>query len=325
MATLDRVLNGRPGVRPNTIAKVNETIEAIGYERNIQAANLARKKNYVFEFVLPDTEGRFLTELMTHIEIANSSFTSEMTSARAKQLPANDPHQIANYLTSLNPEIVDGVAIMAPEAPQVRDAITRLSERGIKVVKFLSGPPNGLNVDFVGINNSSAGATAGALIGRFLGAAGGDILVVSETMQSRDAIERRLGFDRIIAAEFPHLTTLPSLETYGNRARTDRIIQQSLESHPGIRAVYIMNSEAELPTKALSASQHTPKPIVVAHERTSFTEEALSNGQIDAIIDQHAGHAIRSAIRIMRARCENRKPSSSQETIRIEILLKENL
>ena len=325
MATLDRVLNGRPGVRPKTIAKVNETIEAIGYERNMQAANLARKKNYTFEFILPDNQGRFLEELMNQIEAANSSLSFEMTSARVKQLPTNDPHQVANYLSSLSCEEIDGVAVMIPEAPQVRDALSRLSERDIKVIRFLSGQPKGLQVDCVGIDNQSAGATAGALVGRFVGPSDGDVLVISETMQSRDSIERRLGFDKVMAADFPHLTALPSIETHGSSARTDRIILQSLKSHPNIKAVYIISSEAELPVKALEKHAHSKKPVVIAHERTSFTEGALKAGQMDAVIDQHAGHAIRSAIRIMRARSENREPSTSQETIRIEILLKENL
>jgi len=46
---------------------------------------------------------------------------------------------------------------------------------------------------------------------------------------------------------------------------------------------------------------------------------------IDAVIAQDPGHAVRSAIRIMRARSDAREPLAAQEKIRIEILLKENL
>ena len=40
------------------------------------------------------------------------------------------------YLASLDETKVDGVAIFAPESPQVRDAIGRLIERNIKVVRL---------------------------------------------------------------------------------------------------------------------------------------------------------------------------------------------
>jgi LacI family transcriptional regulator len=64
---------------------------------------------------------------------------------------------------------------------------------------------------------------------------------------------------------------------------------------------------------------------IVVHERTPFSEEALKDERIDAIIAQDPGHAVRSAIRIMRARLEQREPIASQEKIRIEVLLKENI
>lgn len=325
LATIDRVLNERIGVRTDTIVKVNETIKQIGYQRNMQAANLARQKVYNFEFLLPCTGDLFLKELVAKIEDMNSTFAVEMTSAHAKQVPVEDPHSVANYLTSLNSDDIDGIAIMLPESPPVRDAISRLSERGIRVVQFLSGQPKVSEMDFVGIDNHAAGATAGNILGRFLGYSSGKILVISETMQSRDSIERRLGFDEIITQEFKHLEVLPSVETYGNATRTERVIKNSVQNNPDLCGVYIMNSEAELPVRAIEDMMDPNNLVMVAHERTSFTEAALKCDKLDAIIDQHTGHAVRSAIRIMRARCEQREPFASQETIRIEILLKQNL
>lgn len=325
LATVDRVLNERPGVKLRTVTRVNEAIEKIGFVRNIQAANLAKNKDYHFEFILPSTGGVFLAELLSRIDEASHSFASEMVSAKGKQIDVNDPHAVANYLSSLNSSEIDGVAIMVPESPQVRDAIARVSERGMQVVQFLSGQPKASEMDFVGIDNYAAGATAGNIMGRFLGQQDGKIMVIAETMQSRDAIERRLGFDEIMTKQFSHFKVLPSLETYGNSDRTNRIIRQSLENNPELSGVYIMNTEAEQPIKAIDNAMNAKHLVTVAHERTAFTEAALKRDKLDAIIAQNTGHAVRSAIRIMRARSEQREPFTSQETIRIEILLKQNL
>ncbi len=69
----------------------------------------------------------------------------------------------------------------------------------------------------------------------------------------------------------------------------------------------------------------TVQPVIVAHERTPFTEAGLLTQQIDALITQDPGHLVRSAMRILRARCDRREVLASQEKIRIEILIRENL
>ena len=103
----------------------------------------------------------YLNELIGQVQQAKIDLRSDLTDVEYDQINMQDPHKVANYLSLLEKENVDGIAIMAPESPQVRDAISRLSERDIKVVEFLSGQENLENPDFVGADNVAAGATAG--------------------------------------------------------------------------------------------------------------------------------------------------------------------
>ena len=325
LATVDRVLNGRPGVKQDTIDKVFETIETIGFERNISAANLAKQKVYKFLFVLPQAGDAFLGELISKIDEISQAFAAEMIAADVCRIDENDPHTIANYLSTLSADQVDGVAVMAPETPPVRDAIIRLAERGIKALSFLSGRPQSSETDFVGTDNHAAGATSARLLGRFLGGKSDKVLVVTETMQARDSIERRLGFDELINRDYPHIHPLPSLETYANPDRTRQIVANSFSNHSDIIGAYVLSSEARMPVEAIMNNSRPSDLVCIAHERTPFTESALIANQLDAIIVQNPGHLVRSAIRILRARIDGREPLASQEKIRIEILLKENL
>ncbi|QPC88778.1 substrate-binding domain-containing protein [Mesorhizobium sp. NBSH29] len=324
LATIDRVLNSRPGVKPRTVIKVNEAIEKIGFVRNLSAVNLARKKSYQFRFLLPDHGDQFLEVLVRHIEEARKPFADEMADVAAIRLPVEDPYKLAAYLGGLDTATTQGIAIMAPESPQVRDAINRLLERGIEVVQFIAGQPKAGSNDFVGINNHAAGATAAQLIGRFLAGRKGKIIVVSETMQARDSIERRLGFDEVINREYSGLQTLPSVETRGDTEKTRRIFENVFANHPDILGLYVMSAEARIPVGEISRVAQMPL-VKIVHERTPFTESALQSGAIDAVIAQNSGHLVRSAIRILKARIDQRTPLASQEKIRIEILLKENL
>ena len=326
LATVDRVLNDRSGVRDDTVKRVTQAIEAIGFIRNLSAANLARSRSYRFVFLLPRSGDQFLDQLIARINEASLAFTTEATQVTVARIEGEDPHQIAATLGALDPEQVDGVAIMAPESPQVRDAKSRLTERGIEAVAFLSGQislgnqTTGTEI-FVGIDNHAAGATAGRLMGRF-SPNPGKILVVAETLLARDSLERRLGFDEVISRDYPHLTVLPSLETHNDPDRCACILTASFASHPDITGLYVLGSEARMP---LQRVPHTARPVTICHERTPYTESALQSGQIAALITQDPGHLVRSAIRILRARCDRREVLASQEKIRIEILIRENL
>ena len=67
LATVDRVLNGRAGVRKKTVDAVYEAIERIGFERNQVAATLARQRGYRFGFALPRHGDEFLEEILKRI------------------------------------------------------------------------------------------------------------------------------------------------------------------------------------------------------------------------------------------------------------------
>ncbi|MBS8258601.1 LacI family DNA-binding transcriptional regulator [Roseibium polysiphoniae] len=322
-ATVDRVLNGREGVKQKTIIRVNKAIEELGFVRNLSAANLAKNKNYRFAFVLPSSGDLFLREIVRHIQESDRVLVDDMMTIMIERLDENDPHGIASYLSTLNTDTVDGVAIMAPETPQVRDAIARLNERGVQALPFISNQAKS-DKGSVGIDNQAAGATAATLLGRFLNGMSGKVLIVSETMKSRDSLERRLGFDRVLNARFPNLHTLPSLETYGSEERARAIISETLKRQD-IAAVYILSSEARVPLIVLN-ELGPPHPIVkIAHERTPYTEKALRQGDLDAVIAQDPGHLARSAIRKLKAMTDQRSTLVSQEKIRVEILLATNL
>ena len=325
LATVDRVLNGRAGVRGATVEAVNAAIERIGFIRNQSAANLARSRTYRFEFLLPHHGDEFLASVIDRINETRAAFLSDSVRIGCRRVLEQDPHQISNILSAIEPKDVDGIAIMAPDSPQVRDATTRLETRGVHVLHFGSGQHDLRPFDFVGVDNHAAGATAGRLIGRFTCGRPGKVLVVSETMNSLDSVERRLGFDAVLTADYAQLSALPSLETHGDPERTRHVIRNAYANYSNIVATYVLSSEARPSLEAIAAFSDPAAQVIIAHERTPFTGRELCNGTLDAVIAQDPGHLARSAVRVLRARSDGREPLASQERIRIEILLKENL
>ena len=83
-----------------------------------------------------------------------------------EHIDENDPHSISAFLATLDPSETTGVAIMAPESPQVRDAIFRLQERGVAALPFIADQ-SAMEEHWVGTDHHAAGATAATLIGGF--------------------------------------------------------------------------------------------------------------------------------------------------------------
>jgi len=325
LATIDRVLNARVGVRQTTVVRVQKAIKEIGFVRDMAAANLARSKEYRLVFLLPDHDDEFIDLVQEAIAEANKSMAHERTNVSIIRAPSNNPHQIAHALDNLSNTDVDGVAIMAPETPQVRDSIVRLHARGIAVVAFVSHQLTAEMAYYVGINNEAAGRTVGQLMARFTGERQGTVLVLTETMQSRDSQERRLGFDSIMAKYAQRLIVSASMESYGDRVRTVNIINAALQSHPDVVGIYLMNHDIDESMQAIKAQGALGQAVIIGHELTPQTRAQLVDGTMDAVITQDVGHLVRSSIRLLRAKAARVETLASQERIRIEIILRENM
>ncbi|PZQ99870.1 MAG: LacI family transcriptional regulator [Cereibacter sphaeroides] len=325
LATVDRVLNDRPGVRAKTIQAVQDAIARIGYVRDVAAANLARQRDYRLAFVLPDRDSQFNQTLLDALAEAHRQSATARTDVLLRRFPPEDPHALAGILAALPGEGVGGVAVMAPETPILRDAIRGLRQKGIAVLALVSDLPNTERDHFVGIDNSAAGRTAAVLTGRFLGRGPAQVLVIADSMLLRESVERRLGFDALMQSRFPQIEVLPSIEAHGQPATLCAALGESFARHPDIRAVYNLGAGQRALTRCLAEMGLTGHCIVIGHELTPHARESLKSGAMDAVITQNVGHVVRSALRVLRAKIDRVPIDSSQEQIRIEIVIGENL
>lgn len=324
LATVDRVLNGRPGVRKATVDKVNRAIQTLGYVRDTAAANLARGRIYRFVFILPEGTNEFLDQIEAQIATLTGALRRERTQVRAVRVAAFDPAMLIAAIDDMAPEDVDGVAIFGPETPSVRDAVDRLKRQGIAVVSLVADQPSSHRDAYIGIDNVAAGRTAAQLMGRFIGGRAGRVLVLSGSMLARDHLERRLGFDEVMARDFPDIEVLASIEGRDDPDLVARLMPRALTEAGEVAGIYASAAGTAGLVSFLQTASLAPKPVVIAHELTPLARQALRSGLFDAVISQDTGHLVRSAVRVMRAHCDALPIDSAQERIRIDIYLNEN-
>ncbi len=325
LATVDRVLNERPGVKAKTVSAVQEAISRIGYVRDIAAANLARQRQYRMVAALPDSDSQFTATLVEALQDAAQAAAISRTELEILRYPAEDGHALGALLARVSAQDTAGVALTAPETPVVRDAVKALKAKGIPVIALASDLPNTERDHFVGIDSRASGRTAGVLMGRFVGAQGGQVLALAQSMQLRDAIERRRGFDEVMQAEFPAIEVLPTLEFHGSDAALRASVTECLRHATDVRGIYLLGGGHRALAATLADLGLTGRFVIIGHELTPHTRRALMAGHIDAVITQNLGHLARSALRVLRAKADRIPIDEAQEQLRIEILMKENI
>lgn len=325
LATVDRVLNGRPGVRAVTRRKVEDAIDRLGFVRDMAAANLAKGRVYSFVFILPTSNNSFMHALHDEVRGAMARAAVERIDIRIVEVPAFDPQALVAALDTLFDEKPAGVAVVAADAPEVCVAVDRLVEAGIAVVTLVSDLTGSTRAHYAGVDNIAAGRTAGSLLGRFLAGRSGEVAVLAGSMLVRDHRERLEGFSAVIAEQFSGLRLLPVLEGRDDPERAEALVADMLSCHPEVIGVYSLGAGNRGLVRALKAHDAGERLTVVAHELTASARAALQDGVIDAVLNQDAGHEVRSAIRVLKAMADAQPVIAAQERIRIDIFLKDNL
>ncbi|SHJ32348.1 transcriptional regulator, LacI family [Palleronia salina] len=323
LSTVDRVLNGRETVRPGTRDRVEDAMRALNYVRNAAAANLARKRDFRFLFLLPGGQNTFMRMLEAEVGDYGQQFAADSVDIEVRTLPPFDAEALQSALKQIDPGSVSGVALVAVDTPGVRDAVRSLRAHGVPVVTLVSDLPSELREHFVGINNIWAGRTAASLLGRFCGRAAGHIAVVAGSTVLQDHAERYLGFQQVLSADFPHLVALPALEALDDAETAERLLSETLAQHDDIVGIYSLGAGNRGVVAAIDRLERSPPTVL--HELTEYSRGWLLSGKIDAVIRQDPAREARSAIRTLVAMSNGKSFHRDENRVGIEIFLRDNL
>ncbi|MHA1547872.1 MAG: substrate-binding domain-containing protein, partial [Alphaproteobacteria bacterium] len=141
----------------------------------------------------------------------------------------------------------------------------------------------------------------------------------------RDHIERRMGFEQVMERDFPHLTVLPIREGRDESGRVQELANAIISDHDDLVGFYCVGAGVDGLVAALEAADQLEDVVLIAHELTAATRRHLLRGAIDAIINQDAGHEVRSAVRLLLAAREKTPVIPAQERIRIDVFIRENV
>src|SRR5438034_6063315 len=136
LATVDRVLHNRPGVRPETVRRVKEAVARNAFQPHVAAAELARRRARRFAFVMPSGPNLFMQQIHSYLGEMSAWLSARRLGVELIATDVFDPAILATTLESLAGDF-DGVAVVALDHPGVRAAINDLVDGGAKVVDLV--------------------------------------------------------------------------------------------------------------------------------------------------------------------------------------------
>ena len=325
-ATVDRVLNRRPGVNADTVQRVMQVVAELGTPP--QRGRPRKGENFRFAFVLPAEAAPFNELVDRQIAQAAGEFRHQHITEITHRIEAGDAAQFAAGLAQLAE--CDAMAIMAPDLPPVKLAINELVRAGVHVVTLFSDVAGSMRETHVGADNRAAGRTAGLLLGRMCGAGPRDtLLFCSQATRLSGEIERRIGFAQVIEERFPKIKVqrtpdLPSSDAGACRALLRFLRGKGVDVNR-VAGIYNVGSGSAGVARAIESLGLTGSVPVVVHDLTDEHRALLAANGLAFVLHQDIHYCISTAARVLRALCENVRGALNVVQPRVEILTAENL
>jgi LacI family transcriptional regulator, galactose operon repressor len=293
-ATVDRVLNDRPGVRASTVSNVRQAITDLDRQRS----QLRLTGRTFLVDVVMQTPDRFSSAVKSALEAELPTLRPAVVRSRFHFREKGRPAEIVKVLDEIRHRGSMGVVLKAPDVPEVVDAIARLERAGIPVVTLVTDIPLSRRVAYVGIDNRAAGSTAAYLIHRLLGDRPGDVLIALSRSVFRGEEEREIGFRATMRSRSADRVLVEQTDTDGLDATVRESTLQTLQRSPGISCVYSIGGGNRAILEAFDAAERRCE-VFVGHDLDRDNLELLHDERLTAVLHHDLRYDMRLACHLI--------------------------
>lgn len=279
-ATVERVLNGRGGVSPQTTEKVIAAVRKLNYPKRLPERH---RGVFRIEVILVRPETDFFARLSKAFERIAATLDRSIAVHRTFE-DEGDPLAIAARIGT--PGLRRSALILAvPEHPAIRAALARVRDAGTPIVQIVSQIA-GLQLDYVGIDNMAAGRMAGLLMSG-LQKRPGTVIALCHS-QVYDVHRARVrGFSDFMARQPGcHLAFLRTAFTYDEDGAASERLFEALRDYPDLTGVYNVGGCNDALCGVLRRQAAERSICFIGHELTRQSGQALMEGLMAAVIDQ---------------------------------------
>lgn len=284
--TVDRVINGRPGVKPEIRENILRIIREMNYVPNIAAKALAYSKNPVtIGVIMPSKDLVFFDEIRKGMEAAVSEVHNMGIRVDVRHLESRDPDDAAAIMDELLDLGVSGIMISIMDHPVIQAKINEAADRKIPVVTFNSDITNCRRLCFVGQDLYKSGRVAAGLMGRVV-PAGSKVIALTGNMAFQAHRERVNGFMDALGKMRGGISVAEVIQGFDRYEDTYEGIKKALGNHGDIGGIYMATGHAGACIDAVREHGLAGKIRLIGNDMVPDVVNNMKEGIIDFTIVQ---------------------------------------
>lgn len=324
IGTVDRALNNRSGINTETKEFILETARKMGYQTNLIAGALSRKKVIRLGVIYCENHAEFYDYVAKGILQAAKEleiYGVEVTQFKTVELSSEEQVKL---IESIPLKEFDGFAMNSAGGP-TDQLLNHIVELGIPVLTFNTDAPTTKRFCYIGANARRAGNLAGELIGKLMGGTG-KVVALGSFLATNSFIERFIGFYEVIQREYPGITLSPFSECFNDTQSAYQETIRILKENNDMKALYITGSAGTV--GAIKALKELDRKdiILVGYDVTQTTMKALKEGWCTAVLYQDPYFQGYQAVKVLAKHIlEGFVPKAPVLTVDTKIMMKYNL
>lgn len=294
IATVDRVLNERGSVSPDTTRKVIDAARRLNLARSLP---VAYRRGLRLEVILARPDLPLFQRLNRAFVDAASTLDRSIIVQRSF-IDEAKPGLAAERIVATQ---ADAVVLYAQELPSVIDAVSSITVGGKPVVTLCSDLPTSPRLAYVGIDHYSAGRTAAYFMTR-MARRPGPVIVLTHCLDYRAHAERIGGFRDWLSEHSADLSVACILEGREAPDLSERLLAGALLGYADAVGIYSTSGANVAVDQALRTTGRTGDIVFIGHELNELTRSLLIDGTMALTIDQNPERQARAALDILLAR-----------------------
>lgn len=316
LATVDRVLNERGGVSPETTRKILQAARDAGLNRILPEEH---RQPWQIEVVLSGNDSFFFRQLASDFATVATGLGYRRLTLHRTFIPEDRPDRLAAHIIKCSKQR-DGMIVFAHEHPAIFEALALCKARKVPVITLVTDLPGAERLCHVGINQLQAGRTAGLMMGRMLHQ-GGDVIMVSGRFDYSAHRQRIEGFRDVLQQQFPHIRLREVLAGKEQRDTISKLLEKQLAQSCAIGGLYNTGLGNTQISEALARHRILQRCIYITHELYATTRDLLAKGALSLTLDQNTRRHAQLSVELLLRHLDGGESPQTYADGKVEFML----
>lgn len=233
---------------------------------------------------IQNREAQFYQDMESGMKARAAKYGYSVTVVDASRDNAKQQGQVEDFIS----QKVSAIVLTPYDSQAIGSAIAEANKADVPVftADIANASKQGVVVSHIASDNVQGGAQAGKLACAALRPGGGSVAIINEP-EVTSVQDRVRGFKAALASGCPKVTVVADSDGGGERAKASSAMDDILQSHHGLKAVFGINDDSALGAAKAIRNANVSGIAVIGYDATSEARAAIKTGTMYGDAIQH--------------------------------------